>query len=90
LSVLEELAEELEESDVVELLSWYQYKSTLQRLGYLLQKVQAPENSIARVSTHLESGEFSPVLLIPGSPQKLATVNNKWKVNINIELKSDL
>lgn len=37
LAIIEELFEELIESDLLNLLSWYPNKSTLQRFGFLLE-----------------------------------------------------
>jgi len=44
LATIEELSEEIKEQDLVELLTWYPHKSTLQRLGFLLEKIGANED----------------------------------------------
>jgi predicted transcriptional regulator of viral defense system len=41
LAILEELAEEINQNDIAELLTWYPNKSTLQRFGFLLEEVSA-------------------------------------------------
>jgi predicted transcriptional regulator of viral defense system len=90
LAVLEELAEEINQNDILELLTWYPHKSTLQRFGFLLEKVQADQTLSKQIKQHLEQSKFFPVLLSPKSRQKPGAVNNPWKVDVNIKLESDL
>lgn len=90
LSVLEELAEEIKLADAKDLLSWYAQKSVLQRFGYLLNEFD-PESEIANVIyEHLKLEKFYPVLLSPRSNEKPGAVQNKWKVDVNIKMESDL
>lgn len=90
LAILEELAEELDQNDIAELLTWYPHKSTLQRFGFLLEEVGADENLSNQIKTHLKKSKFFPVLLSPKTGQKPGAVDNFWKVAINIRLESDL
>lgn len=90
LAVIEELSEELNESDLVELLSWYPNKSTLQRFGFLLEELGTKEGFQELIFMSLKSTNFFPVLLSPKSNEKPGAVNNRWKVAINIKLESDL
>lgn len=90
LAILEELSEELEQHDLTELLSWYPNKSTLQRFGFLLEKIQSNEGIPKQILKYLESTNIFPVLLSPKTGQKPGAVDNKWKVDINIKLESDL
>lgn len=90
ISILEELLEEINTEDLSELLTWYSHKSTLQRLGFLLEKLEADNQLIELVSHHLNMTKHYPVLLKPNSGQKAGAVNNDWKVDINIKLESDL
>lgn len=90
LAILEELSEEITQNDLAELLSWYPHKSTLQRLGFLLKEIQANENLSNLIMEQLQYSKFFPVLLSPKSHQKPGSVNNPWKVDINIKLESDL
>ncbi|MDP8287357.1 MAG: type IV toxin-antitoxin system AbiEi family antitoxin [Candidatus Electryonea clarkiae] len=90
LSVIEELTEELKEKDLVELLSWYPNKSTLQRLGFLLEKLELNEGFQEMIFIKLKSTKIFPVLLSPKSNEKPGAVSNRWKIAVNIKLESDL
>ena len=90
ISVIEELLEELEKTDLVELLSWYKQKSTLQRFGYLLEELQVDEVFQDLVFKKLQKTNFFPVLLSPKSNEKPGSSNNKWKVDVNVKLESDV
>ncbi len=90
LAILEELAEEINQKDIAELLTWYPYKSTLQRFGFLLNKIDAEQNLSNQIKDHLKQSNFFPVLLSPKSGQKPGAVDNFWKVDVNIKLESDL
>ena len=90
LSVLEELIEEMTESDLKNLLIWYPHKSTLQRFGYLLEDLQPNNNLVDTLFEHFKSAKFYPVLLSPESRQKPGAVDNRWKVDINLILESDI
>ena len=89
-TVLEELCEEIEPQDLISLLTWYPFSSTLQRFGYLMDVFQADEDLIGLIMTHLKLLRFFPVLLSPKPGQKPGAVSNPWKVDINIDLESDL
>ncbi len=90
LSVIEELTEEMKLADAKDLLSWYSQKSVLQRLGFLLNEFN-PESEIANlIYEHLKLEKFYPVLLSPRSNQKPGAVENRWKIDVNIKLESDL
>jgi len=90
LAVLEELTEEINRFDLLELLTWYPHKSTLQRLGFLLEKINADQNLIQSIKKHLQQSKIFPVLLSPKAGHKPGAVNNIWKVDVNIKLESDL
>lgn len=90
LPVIEELIEEMNNSDLEELLTWYSHKSTLQRLGYLLEELQADNHLIEQLYEYLKSTKYYPILLSPKSKQKAGAVDNRWKVDVNIKLKSDI
>ncbi len=90
LSVLEELTEEMKLADAKDLLSWYSQKSVLQRLGFLLDEIN-PESEIANyIHEHLKNEKIYPVLLSPRSNQKPGAVENRWKIDVNIKMESDL
>jgi len=90
LAVIEELSEELNEPDMVELLNWYPNKSTLQRLGFLLEEFGINKEFQELIFMHLKTAFFFPVLLSPKSNIKPGAVNNRWKVAVNTKLESDL
>ena len=90
LAVLEELTEELDINDLKNLLSCYKNKSVLQRLGFLLEELGAEENLISILFEHLQKQKFFPVLLNSNKRQNAGKTTNKWKVDINIKLESDL
>jgi predicted transcriptional regulator of viral defense system len=90
LAVIEELSEELNESDIVELLNWYPNKSTLQRFGFLLEELGNNEDFQELIFMNLKATKFFPVLLSPKSTEKPGAVNNRWKVAVNIKLESDI
>ncbi|MCF8222783.1 MAG: type IV toxin-antitoxin system AbiEi family antitoxin [Bacteroidales bacterium] len=88
-TVLEELIEELTVNDIKDLLSWYPYKSTIQRTGYLMEELLADKYLINVFYKSLNKSSFYQ---IPLSPQKELSgiINSKWKVDENVELSSDL
>lgn len=90
LAILEELAEEISQNDIDELLTWYPNKSSLQRFGFLLEEVNADQKLSNQIKKHLKKSNFFPILLSPKTGQKPGAVNNFWKVVINIKLESDL
>ena len=89
-ATFEELTEELTESDLIELLSWYPNKSTLQRLGFILKEINLNKEFQEIVFTKINLTKYFPVLLSPKSDAKPGTVYNRWKVDINVQLESDL
>ena len=89
-SVIEELSEELKEPDLVELLSWYPQKSTLQRFGLLLEEIGSNQEFQELIFQKLKMTNFFPVLLCPKSNEKPGAVNNRWKVDVNVKLENDL
>ncbi len=90
LAVIEELSEEINESDLAELLRWYPNKSTLQRFGFLLEEIGIKEDFQELIFMSLKSTNFFPVLLSPKSNEKPGAVNNRWKVAVNVKLENDI
>ncbi len=90
LSVLEELTEEMKWEDAKDLLSWYPHKSVLQRLGFLLEEINTESDIANLIYEHLKLKKFYPVLLSPRSSEKAGAVDNRWKVDVNIKMESDL
>ncbi len=90
LAVLEELSEEMDQNDIKELLTWYPHKSTLQRMGFLLEEIGCGESLIELIQERLQQSKFFPVLLSPKSKERPGAVDNTWKVDVNLKLESDL
>ena len=90
LSIIEELAEELTEADLIELLDWYPNKSTLQRFGFLLEELKIRTEYQKLLFANLKAVNFFPVLLSPNANKKPGSVSNKWKVVVNVKLENDL
>ncbi len=90
LANIEELSEEISESDLTDLLSWYPHTSTLQRLGFILDEIGATEALSSILSSKILKKKVFPVLLMPKSNHKPGSANNRWKVDANIKLESDL
>ncbi|MDY0280359.1 MAG: type IV toxin-antitoxin system AbiEi family antitoxin, partial [Salinivirgaceae bacterium] len=90
LATIEELAEEIMEDDLTELLNWYPNQSTIQRLGYLFDELKLSSKMANLIFEHLNRTFFFPVLLCPKPKKKPGMVNNRWKVSVNINLESDI
>lgn len=90
LSVIEELIEEITDSDLKNLLTWYPHKSTLQRFGYLLEDLRPDNYLMEMLFDYIKSAKHYPVLLCPKSSQKPGAVDNRWKVEVNLILESDI
>jgi predicted transcriptional regulator of viral defense system len=90
LSVIQELIEELNEPDLLELLSWYPNKSTLQRFGFLMEELGVNSDYQELIYENLNTSKIFPVLLSPKSIEKPGAVSNRWKVDVNVKLENDL
>lgn len=85
-----ELIEEIKLDDIEELLSWYPYTSSIQRLGFLLSELRADPEIVILLSDHLKGQNYYPVLLSPEKSRRPGSAKNIWKVDVNIEMESDL
>ncbi|WP_300435445.1 type IV toxin-antitoxin system AbiEi family antitoxin [Christiangramia sp.] len=90
LSTIEELMEEVTQNDLEELLEWFDHKATLQRVGYLISEIDANNSLGDLIFEHLDKNKFYPVLLQPDTKQRPGAVDNKWKVDVNLQLESDI
>jgi predicted transcriptional regulator of viral defense system len=90
LASLEELTEELIEHDMKSLLDWYDNKSSMQRTGFLLDELLGPNSFSDMIFQKLRQRPFYPVLLSPKKNQKPGSVDNRWKIDVNLILESDL
>lgn len=90
LAVLEELADSMTTEDVQDLLQWYPHTSSIQRLGFLLEKL-AEENTLTLpLKAYLKGRNYFPILLSPDKDSKPGGANNIWKIDANVALESDL
>jgi len=90
LATIRELTDELDLTYLVELLSWYPNKSTLQRFGFLLENFNVLEEMQELIYGRLISSKIYPVLLSPQSDKKPGAVDNRWKLDVNVKLENDL
>ncbi|MCB9266522.1 MAG: type IV toxin-antitoxin system AbiEi family antitoxin [Lewinellaceae bacterium] len=90
LANLEELSEELSVNDIRNLLAWYPHKSTLQRLGFILEEVGADSSLTEPITDYLQRHRYFPALLSPRPDEKPGSTGNAWKIDVNVELASDL
>ena len=89
-TAIEELADELNHEDLELLVSWYPNKSTLQRVGYLLEILQVQDDITAIIYNKVSETGSYPVLLNHRKGEKSGKTGNRWKVDVNIKLESDL
>ncbi len=89
-TIVRELHDEITIDDLKDLLEWYPFKSTLQRFGFLLEKIGTDKHLINPIKNHLEQRKFYPVLLSPNRKEHAGKTKNFWKVKENIKLESDL
>lgn len=90
LASLEELSEELTESDLISLLDWYNNKSSLQRAGFLLEELLGPNGFSEVIFQKIKQEPFYPILLSPNKHEKPRSIQNRWKIDVNLLLESDL
>lgn len=90
LASLEELEEEINDNDLFALTKWYNNRSSLQRSGFLLEEIDG-RSTLADIIFHkLKKSPYFPVLLSPRQNEKPGSARNRWKVDVNLKLESDL
>lgn len=90
LANIEELLEVLKLSDLKDLLEWYPYKSTLQRLGYLIEVIEGETQKSNYLHKYLINKGITPVFLSSYDQEISKTFNKRWQVIITFKLDSDL
>ncbi|WNJ20400.1 type IV toxin-antitoxin system AbiEi family antitoxin [Pontibacter sp. G13] len=90
IATLEELSEAITDTDLESLVLWYPYRSTLQRMGLILDTIIGVPSLAEIVYKELIKGPFFPTTLSPLAERKPRYVQNRWKININIQLENDL
>ena len=89
LTILEELVEEMKPSSLLKTAKNYPVTSTIQRLGYLLDKKIDNEKLAAVLRKVLNDRKIGSVPLLKGSDNK-GCLDIDWKIYKNIELESNL
>lgn len=82
--------EEIDMEDMRGLLEWYPYKSVIQRMGFLMDKLQAENDLIPLLYDHLIKKNIHSVLLNPVKGAKPGKTGNRWRVDVNISLEGDI
>lgn len=90
-TVLEELKEVIQASQLIETVKEYEEISVVQRLGYLLEYVLEEYSLSDALYKYLEPIGFYPTLLRPQKkkPKNMIT-GNKWKIVPNVEIEADI
>ena len=88
-SVLQELAEEMKASTLVNIAKQYTNTAAIQRLGYILEMELSQEKLANNLWKVLNQRSFFPVPLSP-QKEKKGKANNHWKIIKNMEIESDL
>jgi len=89
LTILEELSEEMKLSDLAKTARSYPVTSSVQRLGYLLDKQIGNDKLSSGLKKVLKDRKIHTVPLLKNGGNKGKT-DLDWKVNINIEVEGDL
>lgn len=89
LTILEELVEAIKLVPLGELANSSHDKQWIQRLGFLLDLLERNEMS-ETLYQHIVECPIRYIPLAYYMPVEDAEKNNKWKINVNIELESDL
>ncbi len=90
LAPLAELTEEINEHDLSLLASWYNHRSTLQRVGFIFEELSGESPFTDIIYEKLDQDPFYPVLLSPKKNQKPGSANNRWKIDVNLKMENDL
>lgn len=90
LAILEELCESITKQDLEELLAWYDNKSTLQRMGFLMEQLEWNGDYAEIIFMSLYENKIFPTLLTPRYGQKAGSAGNRWKIDQNTFLESGL
>ena len=89
LTILEELAEEMNPSDLAKTARSYPVTSSVQRLGYLIDKQIGDNKLSSALRKVLKDRKIHLVPLLKNGENKGKT-DPDWKVNINTKMESDL
>jgi predicted transcriptional regulator of viral defense system len=88
-TVLQELYEEMRPSRLSRIAKLIDNRSNIQRLGYILETVINNAKLADALYKTLDKNFLSPVPLSPQKGRK-GSIDNKWKIIINMKIESDL
>ena len=88
-TILQELYEEMRPSRLSKTAKLIDNKANIQRLGYVLDRFVNNEELSDALYKVLSKTTFSPVPLSPQKGRK-GSIDNKWKIIINMQIESDL
>lgn len=89
ITILEELTEEIKPSQMYKVASSYPQSSALQRLGYLFDKVFGRDD-LAKAIKRALKGRATQNIVLSISALKKGCIDKDWKVDVNVEIVSDL
>ena len=87
---MDELVEVIDAKKLVKTAKLYGQITTIQRLGYMLEKVLNNTEKAEPLFDWLKGQRFFTTLLQPGKKAKNARTNNRWKIIKNVSPQSDL
>lgn len=88
-TILEELIDEMKPSRMYKVAYVYQQNSALQRIGYLFDKVYNKQNFAKSIQRVLKERTTQNILLSISSPKR-GNIDRDWKVDVNVEIESDI
>jgi predicted transcriptional regulator of viral defense system len=87
--ILGELIEEIKPSKMYKMASGYPQISSVQRLGYLCDKVYNRQDLVVSIQRALKGKATQNILLSVASP-KQGNIDRDWKVDVNVIIENDL
>jgi len=87
--ILGELLEEIKPNRMYKIASGYPQTSSIQRLGYLFDKVFNRKDLAASIHRALK-GKTTQNILLSIASSKNGNINKDWKVNVNVLIENDL
>jgi predicted transcriptional regulator of viral defense system len=87
--ILGELIEEMKPSKMYKIASGYPQISSIQRLGYLCDKVYDRQDLAKSIKRSLKGKAIQNILLSVSSP-KQGNIDKDWKVDVNVIIENDL
>ncbi|MCC6837054.1 MAG: type IV toxin-antitoxin system AbiEi family antitoxin [Bacteroidia bacterium] len=89
-TLLDELAEAIDPAKLVETARRFGQITTVQRLGYMLEKILKHTEKVEPLYEWLKEQQYFPAPLEPGKKLKNRITKNRWRIIKNASPKSDL